>query len=591
MPTPARYFIYRELFDRQATKEELQTIIRSLNSFSTVLLTARLSAMFRHATWTKHPQDAKAMEKFQYWFASVFLDPETQQRLVSRFGEQNPASRPIFHPLQFLNIIRLALSSAEGGDDAQPDKSEFHRNQLGTACLMASDLLCTSEEQQNLTTGNVDDRRKQLMLQFLASFEISHPTPLRNLFFRSHATYRIVLNDPEVVRQIREECGGLDIEKDFETLFGLPLMGWLSLVFGAQTVLMMRTQVELHNMPETFIINRKSILPSSALSQNQIDSFFDLLSMSFDELRDEIRRERPVDERLDLVPFKSKPFFVTAPDNYACVDFALVTEKMHNGPYFLLSNKLPENERGNMFKAWGLLFEAYVNWLLKGLDRRHSARFFADASWENGNKSFDAVFVKTRVVVVMEHKGGFLRQDARYSNDLDTFMNDLQSKIGVGCRQLARDIGALFPQSGSPQKLRNIPIPTTTLFVLPILVVQDLMLRTPFINYFLNQRFQSERSQFPTRQNIRVLPLNVVQITHLENLVEIAEAVDVDVFSILHQRCNRNSEMLWELSDVISSIPDAKKDRESLRFQTVFANANDEINSILFKDVSPPAGN
>jgi hypothetical protein len=70
---------------------------KGLNGFNTVLLTARLSAMFRHSTWTQNPKDAKALEKFQYWFASAFLDLETKQRLESRFGAQNPARRPVFH--------------------------------------------------------------------------------------------------------------------------------------------------------------------------------------------------------------------------------------------------------------------------------------------------------------------------------------------------------------------------------------------------------------------------------------------------------------------------------------------------------------
>jgi hypothetical protein len=584
MLKPATYFTYRELFDRLPTREELVSLFKGLNAFNTVVLTSRLSAMYRHSVWSKHPEDARALENFQYWFATVFLDLETKQRLESRFGEKNPAQRPVFHPLQFLSVMRLALSLADGEETARPDTSEVHQHQLGTACLMVSDFFCTPEEQRNLKTGSLDERRKELMLQFLVSLEVSSPTPLRNLLFRSYATYRILLLDPELLGRIKKECGQLDIEKDFETHFGISLMGWLSLVFGAQTMLLMHTQQDLLNKPGAFIINRKSMLPNSTLTQTQIDSFFDMLSLSFDDLRTEIRKERPVDERLDLVPFKSRPFFVASPDNYACVDFALVTEKLHTGPYFLLSNKLPENERWKVFNAWGLVFEAYVNWLLKGLHGRHCAQFYPDTCWDDGSKSFDAVFVKRRVVAVMEYKGGFLRQDARYSNDLSTFMSDLQGKIGEGCTQLARDIGALFPESGAVKRLRNVPIPSNTLYVLPVLVVQDLMLRTPFINYFLNQRFQAERTQFPTRKGVEVLPLNVVHITYLENLVEMAEAFDLDVLNLLHHRCQTNREMRWELPDAISERPESKLDRLSARFQEIFDKSSDEMNAILFKD-------
>src|SRR5271169_1253802 len=168
MPKPVRYLTYRELFDRLPTTEELVEIVKGLNGFHTVLLTTRVSAMFRFATWSRNPQDAKALEKFQYWLAAALLDLETKQRLESRFGAQSPADRPVFHPLQFLNVMRLALASAEGNESARPDTSEIHRHQLGAACLMVSDLFLTDEEQQNLKVGSVDDRRKQLMLQLLA---------------------------------------------------------------------------------------------------------------------------------------------------------------------------------------------------------------------------------------------------------------------------------------------------------------------------------------------------------------------------------------------------------------------------------------
>ena len=130
------------------------------------------------------------------------------------------------------------------------------------------------------------------------------------------------------------------------------------------------------------------------LSQAQVDDFFDTISNEFQTLSSEMRQTRPVDERLDLVPFKAKPLLQTVADNYACVDLSLLTEKLHNGPYFVLSNKLNEEQRENVFKAWGFMFETYVNWLLNSFDGRHCAALYTDTRWENGEKSFDAVFVE-----------------------------------------------------------------------------------------------------------------------------------------------------------------------------------------------------
>jgi hypothetical protein len=585
MPKPATYITFRELFDRLPTKEELNAIIQGLNAFNTALLTSRLNTMFRHSVWTANPQDVNSIENFQRWFAMTFFDRDTKQRLESRLGEKNPLRRPVCHPSQLLNIMRLALRIAEGDDSARPDTAQPYTSQLGTASLMVNDLFLTAQEQENINVGSKDDRRKQLMLQWLASIEISNPTPLRNLLFRSYGTYRIALRDGQLLARIKKECGGLNIEDEFESLLGIPLMGWLSLVFGVQSLFLTRTQEEFMNKPEIFLTNRRTLLQDSNLTKSQIDGFFDMLSMSFDELRLEMRKERPVDERLDIVPFKSKPFFATFVDNYACVDLGLLTEKLHTGPYFLLANKLSEKERWKVFNAWGLVFEFYVNWLLKSLSGRHCAVFYPDTCWEHDKrKAFDALFIKKRMVVAMEFKGGFLPQDARYSNDLDSFMDVLQSRIGAGCHQLARDIAALFPENGPGNKLLDAIIPSNTLFVLPVLVVQDLMLRTPFINYFLNQRFQSERASFPVRRGVEVLPLSVIQITHLENLIEMAEAFDLDVMNFLHRRCQLDKEMLGELQDFISAIPEAKQDRCSPRFQEIFEKSNDEMCAILFKE-------
>jgi hypothetical protein len=556
-----------------------------LNAFNTVLLTSRLNTMLWHSMLSRNPQDTNSISDFQSWFAGNLFDDDTQQRIRARLGAQDPRLCRVCIPLQLLNIIRLALLTADGDDKACPDSSQPHTYQLGAASLMVNDLLVTPEEKENLKKGSKDDRRKQLMLQLLAPTEVSKPTPLRNLLFRSYATYSIVLSDRILIGRIKKECGGLNIEQDFERLLGITLMGWMSLVYGVQLALLTRTQEEFVNKPETFLLNRKTILKDSNLSPSQIDGFFDLLSMSFDELRTEVRKEdRQVDERFDLVPFKSKPLFVTAPDTYACVDFGLLTEKLHTGPYFLLSNKLPEHERGKIFKAWGFLFEAYVNWLLQGLHGRHSAVFYPDTCWENGDKSFDAMFVKHKMAVAMEFKGGFLPQDARYSNDLQKFMDALEGRIGAGCHQLARDIGALFPAAGAGKRLQGVTIPSETSCVLPLLVVQDLMLRAPFINYFLNQRFQSEHLLYPVKCGIEVLPLTVVQITDLEKLVEMAEALDLDVMKFFHWRTQMDREMLSDVQDFINQIPEYRTAGESARFQEIFNKSQNEISAIFFKD-------
>src|SRR5258708_1764058 len=100
---PAIYITYRELFDRLPTTQELKTIVKGLNAFQTVLLTARLNTLFRHSASSVNPLDANAPQSFQYWFATTFFDFATRSLLEKRFGLQNPVRRPGCHPLQFLS--------------------------------------------------------------------------------------------------------------------------------------------------------------------------------------------------------------------------------------------------------------------------------------------------------------------------------------------------------------------------------------------------------------------------------------------------------------------------------------------------------
>jgi hypothetical protein len=140
--------------------------------------------------------------------------------------------------------------------------------------------------------------------------------------------------------------------------------------------------------------------------------------------------------------------------------------------------------------------------LLTSLDGQDSAEFYPDTCWEDGAKAFDAILRRKKVVVAMEYKGGFLRQDARYSSSVELFMRDLDAKISEGCFQLARNIADLFPPTGNGKTLRDVPIPLDTFCVLPVLVVQDSILRTPFVNYFLNKKFQAERDRLPSQSQV-----------------------------------------------------------------------------------------
>jgi len=54
--------------------------------------------------------------------------------------------------------------------------------------------------------------------------------------------------------------------------------------------------------------------------------------------------------------------------------------------------------------------------------------------------------------------------------------------------------------------------------------------------------------------------------------------------NFLHRRCQLDTEMLGELQDFISAIPEAKQDRCSPRFQEIFEKSSNDMCAILFRE-------
>lgn len=54
--------------------------------------------------------------------------------------------RPLFHPTQLLNVLRLTVEHSRG--KRSPFTEESARHDLGDACLMMSDLMPTEEERR-----------------------------------------------------------------------------------------------------------------------------------------------------------------------------------------------------------------------------------------------------------------------------------------------------------------------------------------------------------------------------------------------------------------------------------------------------------
>jgi hypothetical protein len=482
-----------------------------------------------------------------------FLDEDTFRRLQERFPAEKLEDRPLFHPLQILNVLRLALQLCRDAPDRRPDQNKIDRYQLGAVCLMISDLLSTAKETEQIMRGNDDERARNLMVQMLSPFEVINPARPSHLLFRSYVQLHMLLKDGDVREDIRRTCRGFDFESRFQEVAGISLDKWLVLLFAAHAYFLGRSREELVSQPEVFVMNRTSWVSVSQATQEEMDLFLGTVSCSLEDLTNAVLADSSSDPRFDFVPFRAKPLYEVSKGNFACIDPAFLLEKMHAGVFWVICDKLSRDERGDLFKAWGKLFEHYVDWLFQGMSERPAA-FFSFPAWESGEESFDGIFLKESLLAPMEYKGGFLLREAKYAGTPDALLPELDRKVVAGCKQLASKIGILFNKDRSKRgQLRGIPTQHVRQ-VLPLLIVQDHALGGLLVNCWLNRRFMELVKRQPIATDVEVLPLNLVNIEDLETLVESYEGSRLDFTYVLHNKAVRDPNMTSELQSFLGGV-------------------------------------
>lgn len=586
MPSGGPYIRFSDLYDRKPSSEEVVDLIEDLDCLHTVLLLTRLTTQLRHALFQRDEGDLAWIQGF---FAFNFLDDDVKARIESRvknFG----AMRPACHPLQLFNLLRLSLGLCRGC--IRPDIDEGARKRLGKALLMENDLLLTSVEEQRILAGEDDDRRLDLMVQMLAPMELLNPTPPRHLLVRGFVLYHKLLRDGALCQTIREQCGGLQILEEFEKQSGIHLYKWLNLLVATWTHFMHPSQAQLTADSSVFILNPAVFLAQSKVKDSDFRALLNAVSISFEALQLEMAQQRPVDPRVDLVPIKARPLCQINEYAITCLDTALLVEKMFAGVHWLIHDGLnTPQERRHLFSAWGLLFEKYVGWLFAGLQGRHGNVFLSDISWKNGDKSFDGLLLKGHIIAVMEYKGGFLRQDAKYALDREKTLADIESKyVAKGCHQLALHLERMFPL-GRPRARFvcgessadhiDMEIPEAIKSVMPILVVQDAALSGLLVNWWLNKRFQEELACRKVGTDLRILPLTVIQVDELETMVESAESGDFDFTGTIERRCSDDPDMLSQLQDFLFAAKGFPTER-SERFEEIHARDQKQLIEYLF---------
>ena len=581
MAAAGAYISYSELFDYNPTREDLLEIVRKLPVLDAALALSRMNLALR---FSMQESNRPNFGRLQQALVAGFADDEIFKRLQERFPHVSTDRRPVFVPLSVLNLMRLVLAHSKPQTQLNVNDDPELRFSIGRACLMMNNLLLTTEEEKQIREGSKDDRRLTLMVQMLAPFELANPPVAHHLMLRFEIIYRKLLRDSAVRGRIARECIGFDFEVEFEHLAGVQLERWLFVVFSIYAYFLQGGDA-FNPHPEFMLINPAVFPGQSGISKADLEAVLHTITIGSDELSVAMKAESGTDPRFDFVVFRSKPLFACDETRFAPMDIAFILEKLHTGVHWALHDALPKKRRDALFQAWGILFEEYVHWLLQGMTPQQSVKYEARPKWKNGDESFDGILVQNSVMLPLECKGGFLSRTARYSGDKNVFLAELEEKFATGCHQLAWKTKALFTADAENRReLKELDVDHVRA-VLPILVLQDQVFRVPFLNWYLNKRFQEELGEFVPRPNVVLRPLTLVNIHELETMVNSSDAVGFDFVYALHHRVVRDHEVLSELQDWLMQFPGYGR-QQSARVRKILDEAHKPLFDYLFPGAS-----
>ena len=254
--------------------------------------------------------------------------------------------------------------------------------------------------------------------------------------------------------------------------------------------------------PERFIengnlcfLNTKDFF--SKVSGESIRSFWNLELGTLTQYQHGLGSILNVAHYHDFTPFRKRPFFEAFDGHCMPIHPSFIQEKLEAGLFWTIFHTLRDNEeRVELFRLWGHLFEVYINETLSAASHA-DGRFIPFPKYlDTGEEAFDGIILQGETCFVFECKGGFLKAEAKYSDDPDILMPDLEMKFGSSktgaLRQLASHITRVFARKPAERRdiggldLRNSKI------VVPVLVVQEKFVSSPFTSYFLAHSFRSE---------------------------------------------------------------------------------------------------
>jgi hypothetical protein len=526
----AVFITWDELYGSLPTKEEVCDVLKQFNRQSTILLLARIGIHLFLERFRRKDQETIELQSF---LIRNFWNDEVLDQAKKKLGSERLDFRRGFHLQQVLTLLKWAVLYASPTGGIEPDKDIDARYALGTCLLKASDLLLSTPMRDAIGRARQSRSPKRcprVQLHVGAGNEINNPPPVVNAVVRNEAIFGEIL---------RKSKGTFDVCGRFKERTGLSVESYVDMTLGALAIYLCRTQKELIDNPGLSVINPDTFF-GEVVPLDQAQKYWQMESNTIEALEAELSMKTELQPQQDFTAFRMKPFLRLEAGSVVCVNPGFLQEKLEIGLFWTMVNSLEGEDRKKAFDTWGELFQVYISETFERAVNRSREKYIpfpAFSGKKHHHEAFDGMLLSDRICAVLECKGGFLPNKAKYAEEIDQFLGSLDQKFGsadgAGIEQLVRKIGQLFADDEKDQRrLADFDLAKVEV-VIPVLIVQDNFVSSFLTIPWLARLFRDSMRKKKLKRNVVWTSLLVLHVEDVENLNAYIKAGDFSLSECL----------------------------------------------------------
>jgi hypothetical protein len=568
-PRLATYPTWKEMFGKHPAREELLDQIRPLNRLHTLWLLARINLFIA----LDHLHDnSRWTAKLQAFLVNLLVDDSLFGELKKKFGPRRLEECTPFHSLQILTLMKLVAVESEAEGGLRPDANKEAANRLGRGLMMANDFLFTPEYLKAIRRDRPSLKKKRiaLLLQVGSGLEVNNPPRINAGIVRSEIIFNEMIS--------KTQCS-LDIRGLFQKRSGMSLEDYVDHIFGVLAYYITLDTGKLLNDPGPVCMNTKTFFAEG--SKELAAEFWEGESISVNALATALAMPSELRPYHDFIAFRKRPFLEVESANVIPIHLGFVQEKLESGLFWTVFNSLETPaERSALFTDWGHLFEGYVSELIGKCFAGSNATYHPFPKFEdNGDEAFDGVVVEGKYWVVMEYKGGFLTAKAKYAEDEEEFIRDVDKKFGrakgAGIEQLARKLGTIFSSAvGKRRSLVGID-PSNAKIVIPVLIVQESFISSEITAPYLADEFASMKHKLELDDGVYFCFPLIIDVSEFETLKPYLTTGKISFIDCLMERVKIGGSSILSFRDYFreylqrQNIPPIRDEELVLRFREI----------------------